>query len=69
VKGDCNPTDFVVYYGTYLGGCANDCKDYPTLEQAQAACRNLSSCGGVTLSKKYLGSFGATDPIQGKFGF
>jgi len=69
MKLDCGPSDFAVYYGTYLGECANNCEDYPTLEQAKAACRETPDCGGVTFSRRYIGGSLSTDPIQGKFGF
>jgi len=69
LKDRCTPCDFKPAFGTYLGGCANNCIDYPTLELAQDACRALSSCKGVTFSRKYIGGSASTDPIYGKFGF
>jgi len=68
-KETCIPCDYSVAYGTYLSGCADQCKDYTTIESAQDACRSLASCGGVTLSKKYIGGPKSTNPVQGKFGF
>lgn len=34
----------------YLAGCAQNCKSFPTVAAAQAACAADASCGGITLA-------------------
>ncbi|KAL4473611.1 hypothetical protein ABPG74_022475 [Tetrahymena malaccensis] len=72
IKTDCSnlfPCDFLPSQGYYIGGCFNNCQDYKTLAEAQAACRSQSGCGGVTFSKKSVGGSSANNAFDGAWGY
>lgn len=52
-----------------MSGCAQNCKDFSTLDAALEACRSDASCGGVTFSRKEIGGSSATNAFDGVWGF
>ncbi|KAL4474808.1 hypothetical protein ABPG74_001504 [Tetrahymena malaccensis] len=64
-----DPCDYTQGQGVFLGGCNQNCKDFSNLNDALAACRADTTCGGVTFSRKDIGGSAATNAFDGVWGF
>lgn len=49
----------------HLAWCADDCRDFETLEEAMTRCLELDECGGISFSHMYWGDRKSSGPHRG----
>ncbi|KAL4508377.1 hypothetical protein ABPG72_003681 [Tetrahymena utriculariae] len=63
---DC---EYIYADSQYSSGCAENCRDYATLEEAKVACNLDPSCQAITWSFASVGGSASTNPIGNGHGY